>query len=212
MALHTEKLRCSVGDGASLSCPVLNDKIRKIKVRNIACILHKQPCNHLLRSKISPPTCTVMASLEPFTSILALFIDPRSISTGLSFSSSSTFVGFRSLIMRERKWISFHTEICINWSQIGSILPQKCLRASVKTNFSRNFQLSFAIPPWNFWRQGLCVKNVTSSCKLLHTVHSYSRWLPSSFSYTVKFVLFMFIGYSNSLNILWENCFGCYEL
>lgn len=40
-----------------------------------------------------------MASLEPFTSIRALFIEPRSISTGLSFSSSSTFVGFRSLIV-----------------------------------------------------------------------------------------------------------------
>lgn len=32
-----------------------------------------------------------------FTSILARFIEPRSIRTGLSSSSRSTFVGFRSL-------------------------------------------------------------------------------------------------------------------
>lgn len=52
-------------------------------------------------------TWTAIASRELWTSIRARFMDPRSISNGWSSSSSSTFVGFKSLVEERWKTLGF---------------------------------------------------------------------------------------------------------
>ncbi len=106
VTLHIKELWCSVGDGAPLSGPILEEKVYK-----------HDSCNVLMRwsfiisaaERFSDLTWTVMASRDPRTSILALFMEPKSINTGRSFSSSKTLVGFKSLFSE----IKQHIKYCI---------------------------------------------------------------------------------------------------
>ncbi len=106
MTLHIKELWCSVGDGAPLSGPILKEKVYK-----------HDSCNVLMRwsfvisaaERFSDLTWTVMASRDPRTSILALFMEPKSINKGRSFSSSKTLVGFKSLFSE----IKQHIKYCI---------------------------------------------------------------------------------------------------
>lgn len=105
VALHREKLRGPVGNGAPLGCPVLEQWPQSSKVGHRAwscdqigaCTRSGQGLGTGGQKNLRTLTCRARAWRELSTWMRACFMEPKSIKTGCPSSPSKILVGFRSL-------------------------------------------------------------------------------------------------------------------